>query len=100
MQSEVPKVVSILLDKGIIISPDWCSQAIDYLQRQGPLPTSDIIVADKIFSLFLDCDIYEMTASCNTGILPNNMINKHKEYISPNKPIILQVNIYLFFYIF
>lgn len=64
-----------LRDHGIVISFQWIEQAYRYLSGKGVLPDDKEKLAQKIYELYLNSDIYDVTEYCDHGVLPNDVCN-------------------------
>ena len=85
-------VESILRNQGLMISLNWINGAYEYLQTKGPISSTDNKdIADKIFRLLLDSDLYEATAALSVGVLGNGISNVIKDKLQPNN-MILQID--------
>lgn len=90
--SSVSAVVSdILKTKGAILSDEWLSQCITHLKYIGSFPSNPHTVAEKVYDLYLNADIYDVVEKCDVGLLPHNIKSMHKQYLD-DTPIILQID--------
>lgn len=74
---------------GVGVSRDWIRQCIEYLSRTGPVPRDEKALAEKVYALFLDSDLHEI--SSKDGVLPSNVSSMHKTPIGQGI-MVLQVD--------
>lgn len=91
-QNRAQAVETILRNQGIVISLDWINGGYEYLQTKGPISSTDNKeIADKLFRLLLDSDLYEATAALTKGVLGDGIDNVIKDKLQPNQ-MILQID--------
>ncbi len=76
--------------KGIEISETWLKQSIDYIGDQGAQPLEVDRLANKVYELFLDSDIYENND--NKDVIPANF--QVKSTTTMNYHLIFWVNLF------
>ena len=84
----------LLASRGVLVSKTWLDQCLQYMKGQGPVPNTLTPLADKVFSQYLDCDIFEsvdLLAPAGSAVIPYDLAMWHKHYFSPNRAVILQV---------
>ena len=80
-----------LSKSGVNVSENWIHQGLDFLKHEGVVSSVPQILLDKLFALYLECNVFETLDPNITSKIPNDIKNQHKIYFSPNQPILLQI---------